>query len=63
MAALGRNGTSKVWDYFEVVEKELCEGVNLAYARGEQLIYITTWNQNTHLVLLKVVERKLGRNN
>ena len=42
MAALGRNGTSKVWDYFEVVEKVLCEGVNLAYAGG-------TTNLHNHL--------------
>ena len=54
----------------EVVEKgkkikkaacKLCNGVNLAYI-GEQLNYITTWNRNTHRVLMKVV-RKLGSNN
>ena len=55
----------------EVVEKgkkikkaacKLCNGVNLVYI-GEQLNYITTWNRNTHRVLLKVLEKKLGSNN
>ena len=56
MAALGRKCTSRVWDYFElieVVEKgkkikkaacKLCDGVNLAYAWG-------TTNLHNHLEL------------
>ena len=47
MAALGRKRTSKVWDYFELIEvvekgKKLCDGVNLAYAGG-------TTNLHNHL--------------